>query len=126
MLAVALGLPGVVFALESAAPPKSEPDIIRAVRTGDSSQLRAILSRGVGLSARDSHGDTALHIAAYRGDAAAVEALLERGAKPDTPDDNGATALLYGAGPFQHHFQGGALEGRPERGAGGCAWPGRR
>lgn len=94
----ALGLPAAVFALETHLAPKNEPDVIRAVRTGDSELLRVVLGRETDLSVRDGHGDTPLHIAAYRGDAAAVEALLERGAKPDTTDDDGATPLLYGAG----------------------------
>ena len=102
-LAVALlgalaGLPAAVLALESRPAPKGEPDVIRAARTGDLALLRSALARGADWSARDGHGDTALHIAAYRGDAAAVDVLLERGAKPDALDDDGATPLLYGAG----------------------------
>jgi len=55
--------------------------VIRAARTGDLALLRSALARGADWSARDGHGDTALHIAAYRGDAAAVDVLLERGAQ---------------------------------------------
>jgi len=98
LAAAAAGLPAPAAALESPAAPEGDPGIIRAVRTGDSALLRAILGRGADLSVRDSHGDTALHIAAYRGDAAAVDALLEGGAKPNTQDDDGATPLLYGTG----------------------------
>jgi len=98
LIVAALALPAAVFALESAEASKAESDVFRAVPTGDSALLRLALGRGADLSARDGHGDTALHIAAYRGNAAAVEALLEHGAKPDTPDDDGATPLLYGAG----------------------------
>jgi ankyrin repeat protein len=98
LAAVALGIPLAVLAIEVPAAPKGEPDVIRAARTGDTALLRVVLGHGADLSARDGHGDTALHIAAYRGDAGEVEALLDYGAKPDARNDDGATPLLYGAG----------------------------
>ncbi len=98
ILALTFGGLSVGWALEIQSPPRSESDLLRAVGAGDISHLRAILARGGDLSAHDNHGDTALHIAAYRGDAAAVEALLERGARANAQDDDGATPLLYGTG----------------------------
>ena len=97
-LAVVLGLPAALFAVEPHVAPKAEPDIVSAARSGDLARLQALLAGGADASARDSSGDTALHVAAYRGDTAAVRALLGRGAKPDALNDAGATPLLYGAG----------------------------
>jgi hypothetical protein len=85
-------------AQQPAAPSAAEPELIHAVRSGDSPRWHALLRSGADVSALDGHGDTALLVAAYRGDAPAVEALLERGAKPDALNADGATALLYGAG----------------------------
>jgi ankyrin repeat protein len=85
-------------AQQTAAPSAPPLLLIDALRSGDSARWHALLRSGADTRARDGHGDTALHVAAYRGDAPAVEALLEHGAKPDALNDEGATALLYGAG----------------------------
>ena len=42
---------------------------------------------------KDSHGWTALHIAAMEGHPAAVKALLKAGANVETKDNHGWTAL---------------------------------
>ncbi len=96
--AALLALPAFLAAAEPAVAPGSEPEIIRAVRSGDSVLMVALLGRGADVSAHGLRGDTALHVAAYRGDDAAVRALLDRGAPPDALNDAGATPLLYGAG----------------------------
>jgi ankyrin repeat protein len=98
LIALLLELPAALPALEPSAASKAEPDIIRAARSGDTALLRALIGGGADLSACDSHGDTALHIAAYRGDPEAVKALLDKGAKPNALDADGASPLLYGAG----------------------------
>lgn len=98
MIAAALGLPAALLALDPGAAPNSGSDVILAVQQGDAPKLHALLEGVADLSAKDSHGDTALHIAAYRRDADAVQALLSRGAKPNVQDADGATPLLYGAG----------------------------
>jgi ankyrin repeat protein len=97
-LTAAFGLPSALPALEPSAPPNPEPELVRAVRLGDSERWRALLEKGADLSAHDGHGDTALHIAAFRGDVGAARALLAKGAKTDSKDSDGATPLILGAG----------------------------
>ncbi len=97
LVAATVGWAGALFAPGASAEAAPDAEIICAVRTGDSTRWHALLEKGADLSACDSHGDTALHIAAYRGDADAVNALLAQGARANALDADGATPLLYGA-----------------------------
>ena len=63
----------------------------------------ACVAHGVDLDARDSHGMTALHLAAALGREAALKALVAHGASPDVRAADGQTPL------------GVALVGRPPR-----------
>jgi hypothetical protein len=58
----------------------SEDNLIEAVRNGDRSALKSLLSHGVNAEERDEHGWTPLAWAAGRGDLAAVRVLLGHGA----------------------------------------------
>jgi ankyrin repeat protein len=58
-------------------------ELWRAAESGDVNEVAQILSRGVGVNARNEHGMTALMRAARHGDAAVVRELLEHGADPN-------------------------------------------
>ncbi|ETN83210.1 ankyrin repeat protein [Necator americanus] len=47
------------------------------------------------ISARDPHGRTALHLAAWRGCYECVDYLIEKSVSVEAVDDHGATALMY-------------------------------
>ena len=72
--------------------------LLRAVRTGDAATWQTVLKTKPEVNARDSTGNTALHLAALNHDLAAVNALLAAGAEPDARNTAEATPLLYGAG----------------------------
>lgn len=88
---LSLGLPMLALAAEADA-------LVRAVRNRETAAWQALLQQKAGLDARDSAGNTALHLAALNHDAAAVRALLAAGAAVDARNAGDATPLLYGAG----------------------------
>jgi ankyrin repeat protein len=55
--------------------------------------LFALLERGLGLDAKDRHGNTLMHEAALSGDQEVVDALLEAGASVDVLNNNGETPM---------------------------------
>ena len=95
MLAIRAALT-FALALAAAAPVYADPtdDLSMAARGGTASDVRAAVSAGADLGARDEIGRTPLHWAAESNPAASViVALIEAGADPGARDDDGATPL---------------------------------
>ncbi len=65
-----------------------------AARAGRTDLLGGMITDGVSVDERDSHGYTALIIAAYDGQRQTVEFLMARGADPCATDLKGNTALM--------------------------------
>jgi hypothetical protein len=72
-------------------------ELWRAAESGDANEVAQILSRGVGVNARNEHGMTALMRASCNGHAAVVRALLEHGADPNVARNDKFTALALAA-----------------------------
>ena len=66
----------------------------RAVERGDVETVRQALRAGADLNARDSHGQTALMLAAHRGHRALVETLVAAGADLDVTAKYNLSALM--------------------------------
>jgi len=71
--------------------------LFKAVKDGDTTQLRLLVQRGADLNACDPSGRTALHRAAWDGRMVIVDLLLESGAKLNVQDHSGYTALHIAA-----------------------------
>jgi uncharacterized protein len=69
-------------------------DWFDAARVGRIDILRALLEAGYPIDATDSHGYTAVILAAYDGQPAALDFLLSAGANPCLGDRHGNTALM--------------------------------
>ncbi|MEA3121516.1 MAG: uncharacterized protein QOH33_1071 [Paraburkholderia sp.] len=69
-------------------------DWFDAARVGRIDILRALLDAGYPIDATDSHGYTAVILAAYDGQPAALDFLLSAGANPCLGDRHGNTALM--------------------------------
>jgi len=68
---------------------------------GNLDQVRALISAGIPVNARDEEKHTPLMWAAFNGHTAVVTHLLQNGAKVDAKDVNGRTALMFASsGPF--------------------------
>ena len=70
-----------------------DPPLALTVRLGWLRVLQRLVAHGVDLDARDSHGMTALHLAAALGREAALKALVLHGASPDVRAADGQTPL---------------------------------
>jgi ankyrin repeat protein len=82
----------------STTPRRSEPPaLLKAVRRGDITAVRALLARGADVQERDTSGRTALMYAAENGDPTTVQALLTSGVDANAQDWQGWTALMYAA-----------------------------
>ena len=73
--------------------PAGDPPIAMAVRLGWTRLLARLLAIGVHLDTRDSHGMSALHLAAALGREAMVKTLVANGASPDLLAADGQTPL---------------------------------
>ncbi len=60
----------------------SEKDFLDAAAKGDTDAVRRGLSQGLNADTADSHGNTALMMAAARGQRDACQALVDAGANP--------------------------------------------
>jgi ankyrin repeat protein/mono/diheme cytochrome c family protein len=78
-----------------AAPP---PELIAAVKRGDSATVKKILRSPDQLNVRDERGNTALHWAALASNERIVAQLLEAGFDARVTNRAGATPLHYGVG----------------------------
>ena len=69
------------------------PDLIDAVKAGDTARVRALLESGVDADAAQLDGSSALLWASHRDDVETVRLLIEAGADASTGNDLGATPL---------------------------------
>ena len=65
-----------------------------AVRRGDASIMRDLLSRGIDPNARDRNGQTGLMLAAHAGHLAAVQLLIDHGAALNETAKFGLSAVM--------------------------------
>ena len=72
-------------------------ELIKATKQGDTAAVKALLTRGADVNAKNKKGETALMGAAWYGHTTIVEALLKAGADTDVKAKNGGTALLAAA-----------------------------
>ncbi|MGH9721738.1 MAG: ankyrin repeat domain-containing protein, partial [Bryobacteraceae bacterium] len=73
-------------------------DLVAAARSGDLSQVKALLDKGADVNARGRYGQTALLFASNRGHLEVVKLLLAAGADVDAGHTfYGATALTWAA-----------------------------
>ena len=78
----------------------SQTDLVEAVKSGDISAVRDLLSAKVDVNVTQGDGATALHWAAYRDDLESAELLIAAGADVDVANDLGVTPLaLASANP---------------------------
>jgi ankyrin repeat protein len=69
------------------------PPLLDAARSGDTTELRALLKQGANVNASDGDGTTPLHWASYRDDLEAADLLMRAGANVNATNDLGATPL---------------------------------
>jgi ankyrin repeat protein len=102
----------------------SRKAVIKAAKQGDSVSLAQLLDREPALiHARDVHGSTPLHCAAWKGHAEAVARLLERGADPNAQSENshyGGTPLHAAAHANQRAIVASLLDARADPNAISC------
>ena len=72
---------------------KSEPDLIKATKSGDVLLVKKLIEEGYDLDVTDSSSRTALHIACSFGRLEIVELLIEGGANVDASSASGQTPL---------------------------------
>ena len=99
--------------------PAGDPPLALAVRLGWLRVVERLVSYGVDLNARDSHGMTALHLAAALGRESALKALIAQGADPEMRAADGQTPLGVALSSGRRdladwpHWRGWPLPGRP-------------
>ncbi len=69
-------------------------DFLKAVDERDTKAVRLFLSAGIDVHAKNSSGETALHLAANNDDAETIAMLLKAGADINAKDERGKTPLL--------------------------------
>jgi len=94
----------LLLAAAAARAAEPEPELLRAVRNGYTSIVRALLASGASLEVKDAEGKTALMLAAEEGRDQIVRLLLEKGADPEARDKEGLTAygLALLSSPDKH------------------------
>lgn len=79
--------------------PRVTPPLPQAAARGSKDMIRALLTQGGDINARNSHGQTLLHLAANQGNSDVVRLLLEQGALVDVVENiSGYTPLHCAAG----------------------------
>jgi ankyrin repeat protein len=73
----------------------SSPDLLTAIWNDDRSTAQKLLADGVGVSAADADGTTALMHAVIESDVKMMTLLLDKGASVNATNASGSTALLY-------------------------------
>jgi ankyrin repeat protein len=79
-----------------------EPDVVSAVKAGDTASLRALLQGQADVNAREVDGTSALHWAVRGGDGSAVDLLIHAGARVDAVNRYGVTPLSLAARSGRH------------------------
>jgi ankyrin repeat protein len=79
----------------------SGDDFYRLIRNDDSAALKTLLSQGVDINLKDSHGATPLMYAAASGSTEVMKLLIGAGADVNAKNSFGATALLWSAGDIR-------------------------
>jgi len=87
----AIGMIGLFAATAGFAAGRS--DVADAAMRGDSAAVRALITQGADVNARQGDGSTALHWAVYKGNIAMMEALIAAGADVKAATREGATPL---------------------------------
>jgi len=70
-------------------------DLIDAAFQGDVAKVKALLSQGADVNAKDKFGKRPLHLAAQGGRTEAAKFLIEKGADVSVKDNDGQTPLYY-------------------------------
>ena len=82
----------------------------------DLARVERALACGADVNAKNDHGGTPLHYAAYRNDnSAVIEALLEAGADVNAKNDDGNTPLHWGGVQRKRGSDRGVAERRCRR-----------
>ena len=89
------GLTALVLATTAAS--QSEPDLIRAVKTGQTGTIQTLLEGGANPDIPQGDGATALHHAAHQNDITSARLLIEAGATVTIGNELGATPLWLAA-----------------------------
>lgn len=100
------------------------PEWEAAAKSGDVAALSAMLEAGADPDARDSHGQTALMLAAHAGHEAAVRALVEAGAGLDHRAKLGLTATMLAVVAGHEAVARSLAEGGADLGLRGSGAPG--
>ncbi len=101
--------PGALRLLIRSKRPRTRPQfvldeaLLEAAASGSKSAVRTALGNGAEISALNSEGRSALHLAVENSDAAVVEMLLEQGALPNQEG-------LYGATPLRLAVERGSID----------------
>lgn len=101
VIKIGLGLCLIGTLSANGAPAVLDSEFRAALREGSPRKLRAVLSRGADVNARDAAGNTPLMLATTYGDVASMRLLLERGADVNAANHEGATALMRAAVDFE-------------------------
>ena len=88
-------LPTLLYGCASFRARQGAGDFQGAVKGGDLTRVRDLLSQGADPNAADLYGWAPLHFAAYQGRAEVAKALLDAGAKMDVKDRQGFTPLHW-------------------------------
>ncbi len=87
----------VVIAVGGRMAAAADVPLVAAVKSGDTSALRALLQKRVDVNTAEPDGTTALHWAAHRDDLAAADLLIRAGSKVDAANRYGVTPLALAA-----------------------------
>jgi ankyrin repeat protein len=73
------------------------PELVAAIRNGDSQAIRKLIEDGADVNARDAEGNTPLILASFYAGPKCVELMLGMGARVNATNNDGVTALVRAA-----------------------------